>query len=383
MLASDLHLPGVYREEVFLQPPPDFVTGVPMFVGYATRGPVNVPRRLTLWPQFAQQFGPPVADGYLADAVHGFFSNGGRLGYVLRLDDRPPLSRALETALAVLGAFPEFDLLCVPDLMRGNPAVDQVQRWQQLIVESCDRWGHCFAILDALRLPLSADLPQVLTQRQQLAGVNAALYAPWVKNEQGRPVPPCGHVAGIYAQGDREIGVHHAPANRRLEDVMDLVPNLGDADQALLNPPDTQAGVNCLRALPGRGIRIWGARTVSNDALWRFVNVRRLFITVGRWADRTLADVAFEPNDFRLWIRIERELTAYLESLALQGAFQGQTAQDAFYVKCDAETNPPAIRAAGQVITEIGLAPTIPREFIIVRLIHGETGVVLSSGASL
>ncbi|WP_448574200.1 phage tail sheath family protein [Trichothermofontia sp.] len=382
MLASHLHLPGVYREEVFLQPPPDFVTGVPVFVGYADRGPLNVPQRLTLWPQFAQQFGPPVAGSYLADAVHGFFSNGGRLCYVLRLGDWPPLAEALATALDVLGAFPEFDLLCVPDLMRGNPSASQVQRLQQVILENCDRWGHCFAILDALPVTLTTALSQILNQRQQLRGINAALYAPWIKTEQGRVVPPCGHVAGTYAQGDREVGVHHAPANRRLEDVMDLMPNLTDADQTLLNPTDENAGVNCLRALPGRGMRIWGARTVSNDALWRFVNVRRLFITVGRWADRTLADVAFEPNDFRLWIRIERELTAYLESLALQGAFQGQSAQDAFYVKCDEETNPPEIRAAGQVITEIGLAPTIPREFIIVRLIHGETGVVLSSGGS-
>ncbi|MEG3936003.1 phage tail sheath C-terminal domain-containing protein, partial [Microcoleus sp. T3_B1] len=108
---------------------------------------------------------------------------------------------------------------------------------------------------------------------------------------------------------------------------------------------------------------------------WQYINVRRLFLTVLRWIERNLEDVVFEPNDFKLWVRIERELTTYLESLLRKGALQGRTPQEAFYIKCDSETNPPEMRDIGTVVTEIGLAPTKPNEFIVVRLIHGTAGV--------
>ncbi len=173
------------------------------------------------------------------------------------------------------------------------------------------------------------------------------------------------------------MGVHKAPANFVLNGVVDLSLNLSNANQESLNPTHQAGGVNCLRILPGRGIRVWGARTLSQDANWCYVNVRRLFLTVGRWVERNLTNFTFEPNDLMLWIRIERELTAYLETLLAQGALQGNSPQEAFYIKCDAETNPPEVLDRGMVITEIGLAPTVPSEFIVVRLIQGETGVTL------
>jgi hypothetical protein len=117
---------------------------------------------------------------------------------------------------------------------------------------------------------------------------------------------------------------------------------------------------------------------LSEEPIWRYINVRRLFITVGRWIELNLADVVFEPNDYKLWIRIERELTVYFESLLLDGALQGDNPEEAFYVKCNAETNPPDAEKNGVVVTEIGLAPTVPNEFIVVRLIHGTTGVSLN-----
>jgi phage tail sheath protein FI len=167
------------------------------------------------------------------------------------------------------------------------------------------------------------------------------------------------------------IGVHKAPANEILEGVVDLEVNLTHDQQGPLNV----RGINCLRAFPGRGIRIWGARTLSSDIFWRYVNVRRLFLTVGRWIERNMADVLFEPQSLGLWAHIVRDLSVYLEELFRRGALKGESPQEAFYVKCDAELNPPEVQAEGIVITEIGLAAAVPAEFIVVRLIHGPAGL--------
>jgi hypothetical protein len=117
---------------------------------------------------------------------------------------------------------------------------------------------------------------------------------------------------------------------------------------------------------------------LSNDPNWSYVNVRRLFLTAGRWIERNLTWASLEPNDPRLWARITRELTGYFDGLFRQGALKGRTAQEAFYVKCDAETNPSAVRDAGRVVTEIGLAPAVPHEFIVVRITHGANGMTVT-----
>jgi phage tail sheath protein FI len=162
------------------------------------------------------------------------------------------------------------------------------------------------------------------------------------------------------------VGVFKAPANEEVLGVLDLETNIDNSIQDQLNPE----GVNCLRAFPGRGIRVWGARTLSRDPNWRYVSVRRLFLTLRRWIDLNMAWATFEPNELPLWVRIQRELTTYLTTLLRAGALQGATPAQAFYVKCDAETNPPDLREAGQVVTEIGLAPLAPAEFIVVRIIQ-------------
>ena len=130
-----------------------------------------------------------------------------------------------------------------------------------------------------------------------------------------------------------------------------------------------------IRRFTKSGIRVWGARTISNDPLWRYVNVRRLVLTTRRWIERNLTGVVFEPNDPRLWTRIVRELEAYLTGLFERGALQGQAPRQAFFVKCDAETNPPEVREAGRVVTEVGLAPAVPNEFVIVRIVQAVSGV--------
>ena len=252
-----------------------------------------------------------------------------------------------------------------------------VHTLQTAVLDHCDRTGDRLAILDALP---GGDIETVLEQRRRLSGHNGALYFPWLdtggRDDQGQVlfVPPCGHVAGVYARSDAQVGVHKAPANEVLEGVLDLEINLSNTQQGRLNP----VGVNALRVFPGRGIRVWGARTISPEAAWMYINVRRLFLTAGRWIERNLANAVFEPNGPSLWARLTRELTAYFNGLLQQGALQGATSREAFYVKCDGETNPPEVRDAGQVITEIGLAPTVPGEFIVIRIIHGASGVTIS-----
>lgn len=368
--------PGLYRQDVFPARRAALPTGVPAFLGYTSRGTVNEPVRLTLFSQLAAAFGPPVAGRYLAAAVEGFFSNGGRECLVVPLAGGDPqgAEAALAAGLAALESRQDLDLVCAPDLMAGGQALDRTLRMQSAILAHCDAQGDRFALLDARPGSKPAD---VLAQRNGLTGStgstgeNGALYYPWIRTAGGGLVPPCGHVAGVVARCDLREGVHKAPANEELAGVVDLEAQITDAAQALLNPQ----GINALRAFPGRGIRVWGARTLSRESAWTYVNVRRLFLTAARWMELNLADAAFEPHDTRLWNRITRELTTWFEGLFRAGALKGRTAAEAFFVKCDGETNPPEVREAGRVVTVIGLAPSLPNEFVVVRIIHGAGGV--------
>jgi hypothetical protein len=405
--------PGVYRQDVFPPPPPELRTGVPVFVGLVRRAEVDAhpgeftlrqtpvpgvwlvrkvgaenpntdePDRFTLWPAFEESYRPLQEYGYLAYAVRGFFENRGGLCYAQMVcyDDTASAEAALTEGLNTLKSGDTFDLVCAPDIMWPRPGQSpdeaEVLRMQGALLEHCDETGDRMVILDSWP---GADVPGALRQRNGLSGTNGALYYPWIKisarvgaAEPFIMVPPSGHVAGIYARSDQQRGIHKAPANEVLEGVLDLEVNLTDEQQGELNPE----GVNCLRAFPGRGIRVWGARTLSGEP-WVYVNVRRLFLTAARWIERNLAQKVFEPNDSRLWEQIKRELTAYFSALLRQGGLRGNTAQDAFYVKCDEETNPPEVRDAGMVVTDIGLAAARPNEFIVVRITHNTSGVTMT-----
>ena len=431
--------PGVYREEVFLQPEVALPTGIPVFVGFAAaiakldalpagvQFPDALPdalktrlahdvqqkrlvlngvialedrdRLLALSPdpafrkaisglflsgqavvplrrkqEFIENFlGLPT--GYLADAVIGFFENGGSRCYLARADTLKDRKTALEEAIAGLTTLTELDLVAIPDAMTlDRDAVIQVQ---QQVVTHCGKQGDRMAILDAIPGSSVATVKQqrLDLMRNQQEPVNAALYYPWLKNSQNRWVPPCGHVAGIFARSDAARGVFKAPANEAVRDALDLEFAIDNTVQDDLNP----AHVNCLRSFPGRGIRVWGARTLSRDPNWRYINVRRVFLTLGRWIDANMRWASFEPNSPRLWVRIQRELSVYLDRLWQAGALQGQSPQQAFYVKCDAETNPPDRREAGELITEIGLAVAAPAEFLVIRIIHRAGGIEVSS----
>jgi uncharacterized protein len=379
--------PGVYRQEVSLKPSPVLQTGVPGFVGFAGAPPggtlqINRPVVLSRKEEFSASFSS--ANGsFLADVVAGFFENGGTRCYVVAADYSMDPVQGLVNAIAALAPL-DIDLVAVPDASRllksdNTPDKPSIARVQMEMLSHCAQQGNRFAILDSLP---GASVDDVIDQSQQLLlgqqePVNAALYYPWlITSSASNSVPPCGHVAGIYRRSDLKTGVFKAPANEEIFSVLDLETQIDGSIQGRLNP----LRINCLRAFPGRGIRVWGARTLGSARVppdrddWLYVNVRRLFLTVRRWIDFNMGWATFEPNDSRLWVRIQRELTAFLTKLQRDGALQGATAAEAFYVKCDAENNPPELRDLGQVVIEIGLAPLSPAEFIVVRIVRRAGG---------
>ncbi|WP_316528769.1 phage tail sheath family protein [Kitasatospora brasiliensis] len=280
---------------------------------------------------------------------------------------------AARTGLGGLEAIDEITMVAVPDLMsayqRGDLDDEGLRTVQLAVMSHCEQMGDRIAVLDP---PPGLDAQRMRTWRNDEAGFDsryAALYYPWIKvfdpaGGRNLLVPPSGHIAGVWARSDAERGVHKAPANEVIRGAVDLELRLSKGEQDLLNP----IGVNCVRAFPGRGIRIWGARTLSSDPAWRYLNVRRLFNYLEESILLGTQWVVFEPNDDRLWSSIRRNITAFLTEEWRRGALFGRTAAEAFYVKCDRDNNPPESIDLGQVVCEIGVAPVKPAEFVVFRL---------------
>ncbi|MEV6162363.1 phage tail sheath family protein [Streptomyces sp. NPDC052052] len=291
-----------------------------------------------------------------------------------RIDPAEFLGDAADrTGLAGLEAIDEITMVAVPDLMsahqRGDIDAEGVRTVQLAVISHCEQMGDRVAVLDT---PPGMGAQRVRTWRNDDAGFDsryATVYYPWLKvfdpsTGQNSLVPPSGHVAGVWARSDGERGVHKAPANEVVRGALDLELRLSKGEQDLLNP----IGVNCVRAFPGRGIRIWGARTLSSDPAWRYLNVRRLFNYLEESILLGTQWVVFEPNDDRLWSSIRRNVTAFLTEEWRRGALFGRTAEEAFYVKCDRDNNPQESIDLGQVVCEIGVAPVKPAEFVVFRL---------------
>jgi hypothetical protein len=177
-------------------------------------------------------------------------------------------------------------------------------------------------------------------------------------------MPPSGHVAGVYANTDLTIGVFRAPANEIVQWGQDFTSRVSPEMQAFLNPID----VNCLRTFPGRGLYVYGARTLSSDATWRYVNVRRLLFMIEHALQISMQWVVFEPNNIHLWNLLRVSIEGFLNVLWKQGALAGNTAEESYYVKCDETNNPVALTSLGQLNVEIGVAPALPAEFVVFRL---------------
>ncbi len=287
------------------------------------------------------------------------------------------------TGFGGLEAVDIVTMLAVPDLMavyqQGMIDLEGVQAVQQAMIAHCELMGDRVAILDA---PPGLNAQQVREWRVDKAGYDskyATLYWPWIKvfdpvTSQGKLVPPGGHIAGIWARNDDTRGVHKAPANEVIRGALALELQITKGEHDTLNP----TGVNCIRAFPGRGIRVWGARTLSSDPSWRYLNVRRLFNYVEESILEGTQWVVFEPNDLNLWQRVKRTLNAFLVRVWRDGALFGATPGEAFYVKCDAENNPPEVVDAGQLVVEIGIAPVKPAVFVVFRIAQFSGGAAVS-----
>jgi phage tail sheath protein FI len=277
------------------------------------------------------------------------------------------------TGVEGLEALDDVTMLCVPDLMSPMPGqkveLDTIKAVQTMMIAHCERQGDRVAIIDA---PPDLTPQEVKKWRMDVAGYDsnyAALYYPWIQvmdpvTNQPINIPPSGHVAGIWGRNDATRGVHKAPANEVVLGAIGLAYQTTKGEQDTLNP----IGVNCIRAFPGRGIRVWGARTLTSDPAWRYINVRRLFNFVEKSIENGTQWVVFEPNDRKLWARVRRDATAFLKTVWRAGALFGSSPGEAFYVKCDDELNPPESRDLGRLVIEIGLAPVKPAEFVIFRI---------------
>jgi phage tail sheath protein FI len=295
---------------------------------------------------------------------------------------------------------------CVPDPCLGPvpppaampPAVGElppqfdaaaILRVQQALLAHCAQRRDRFALLDA---PLAAcermtlAVSELQHWRSSFDSAFGALYAPWLavidprRGRAGRTrlVPPCGHVAGLYAATDLREGVHVAPANAPLAWVHDVSLRLDDERHGLLNA----LGVDLIRPAEGRGLRVLGARTLASDPDWRFVPVRRLVSMIERALDIALAWAVFEPNDWRTRAKLSLQVGSFLRSLWRRGALAGAAAEQAFFVRCDDGNNPPDARARGELLIEVGVAPVIPAEFIVLRIGRDANGFALAETAA-
>jgi phage tail sheath protein FI len=265
----------------------------------------------------------------------------------------------------------------MPPPVEATPqfALDEVFQVQQALVAHCAAMQFRFAILDPPDFGYPeqhVELGEVQSWRRRFDTMYAALYFPWVLvldplqsgSQIVRRIPPSGHIAGMYANTDLTVGVHKAPANSAMQWVQDLTTNVTPEMQALLNP----IAVNCLRAFSGRGIRSYGARTLSSVANWKFVNVRRLVSMIEHALEISMQWTVFEPNNIHLWNLIKVSITTFLDSVWKKGALIGDSAAAAYYVKCDLSNNPLSVTGTGEMVVEIGVAPARPAEFVVFRV---------------
>ncbi len=281
-----------------------------------------------------------------------------------------------------LEAIDPVTMVAVPDLMyayqKGMIDLEGVKAVQLGMISHCELMGDRVAILDP---PPGLNAQQIREWRVDKAGYDskyAALYWPWMQvldpsTGKNIMIPPSGAMAGIWGRSDDTRGVHKAPANEVVRGAVSLELNITKHEHDLLNPE----GINCIRAFAGRGIRVWGARTLSSDPAWRYLNVRRYFNYLEESILNGTQWVVFEPNDESLWAKMRRTIASFLVMEWRKGALFGLTPQEAFFVKCDGENNPAEAIDLGQVLCEIGVAPVKPAEFVIFRLSQFSGGTSL------
>jgi phage tail sheath protein FI len=234
------------------------------------------------------------------------------------------------------------------------------------VITHCEKNRFRFAVIDA---PAKRAIATDLDPRSQNDSKYAAFYYPWIvisdpRSGVRREVPPGGYMCGIYSRTDNTRGVFKAPANEVVRGAIDLEYEIDNGTQENLNPK----GINVIRRFPGRGIRVWGARTLSSDPLWKYISVRRLFIFLEASIYNSTQWVVFEPNDQRLWARVKQTLTLFLRTQWREGALFGAKEEEAFSVAVGRETMTEDDILNGRLIIEVGIAPVRPAEFVIFRV---------------
>ena len=377
----------------------------------------GVPVLCTSFAQFERQFGGfsmETDHNRLAHAVFGFFNNGGALCYVMVLDETADLAESLKP----LNALDDISLIAIPTNpygtsststggkgtggkgtggkgtggtgaqgaktappspktasgTHGKTAAGQGSKTAEALLSACENLRDRFAILDA---PEDFDISKPTPPSHSEYG---AFYYPWIQvfdpptklqNPKGNGlimVPPSGHIAGCYARTDNDRGVWKAPANVVINGALDVGHRMTDDEQGPLN----SGGIDVLRNFGG-DVTIWGARTMADlsHAEWKYVNVRRFFIFLEQSIKENTRWVVFEPNEPSLWAKITRNVNAFLTNLWQEGAMAGATPKEAFFVQCDASTNPPEVQQNGEVIIRIGVAPAYPAEFVVFEISQG------------
>lgn len=272
------------------------------------------------------------------------------------------------TGLEAFEAIDDIAILCAPN----ENSVDAPGDLTQLIVNHCEAQGDRFAVLQAARDfdPESGVPDGAISQRGY-----SAFYYPWVEVTDPQTnlpelLPPGGHIAGIYARSDGTRGVHKAPANEAVRGIKGLQRDVTQREQANLNP----RGINCIRRFRGRGPLVWGARTTSPNPLWKYVNVRRLFLFLEESIQEGTQWAVFEPNDEALWARVRQSVGNFLTDVWRDGALMGATPEEAFYVKADRSTMTQNDIDNGRLVVEVGVAPVKPAEFVIFRITQTTVG---------
>jgi phage tail sheath protein FI len=405
MPISALHTPGVYVQEVPAGPRPIQAVGTstPVFIGDAPLEDalVNEPRAVNNWSEFVKRYMQKEEkereSTVLSNAVFGFFENRGSRCFIVNTGGKP----GIEDALAAAATVDEIAIVAAPG--RSDPATHTA------IQAHCEGLEDRVGILDTIE---QVDDIELLTQLETLPvpkggrakGTRAGgaeqppkeggllpsqsdrgfttIYFPWITvtdpfSNEVINVPPSGHIAGIWARTDADRGVHKAPANEVVLGASNLTYPLTRDEQGVLN----DVGVNCIRLFQ-RSIRVWGARTLADPASeWRYLNVRRLFNMIEESISEGTNWIVFEPNDRTLWKHIRRDIGAFLTRVWRDGALFGATPEDAFFVKCDEETNPPDVIDAGQVVAIVGIAPVKPAEFVVFQVMQSAAGAVVSTVA--
>ncbi len=372
----DFTHPCIYVEEIGSGTVPP-ISGVPTstaaFIGKTSQGEVDTPTRITSWGEFVDIFGGFTPERpHLAAGVFGFFDNGGKECWIVRIrddgSDEDYVGKDneidMKTGLRALENIKDVRIVCIPGITS--------ERVQRAMIEQCETIRDRFCILDPAE---GADLSAVCEQRNKITSEYGygALYYPWiaaeieVSNQEARIqvlVPPSGHIAGIYARTDIQCGVHKAPSNETIQGAIGIERALNASEQDGIIPQ----GVNYIRTFPGRGIRVFGARTVATDSMWTYVHVRRFMTFLEKSILEGTQWVVFEPDSEPTWMKLRSAIENFLMGQWRNGALQGQKPQDAFFVKCDRTTMTLNDIDDGRIVCIIGVAILSPAEFSIFRI---------------